>query len=369
MIVVLLGTRAQLIKMAPVILELESRGWPLQLIMTGQHKETMDQLLADFHIRTRPLSLYNGPEVTSIGRVIPWFVRCLWRLLRNPQRYFPDSDSPGVVLVHGDTFSTLLGALAGKLTGQRVGHVESGLRSFRIFHPFPEELTRLAVFRIADIAFCPDDWAASNLKGYRAKVVDTQGNTLIDALRLALGQVKPLPAASPDGMFGVVSLHRFENIFQRDRLQGILEMIEEAARRYSLVFVMHPATRRNLEKFGLYERLATNPNFHLWPRMGYFEFVTLIRRAAFVITDGGSNQEELSYLGKPTLLMRQATERQEGLGRNVVLSGFDRSRVVEFLDGLPKSGVIENSIAHNSPSRVIADALADFAKEPLNNSV
>lgn len=361
MITVLLGTRAQLIKMAPVILELENRGWQPQLIMTGQHKETMDRLLEDFGIRTQPSRLYDGPEVTSIKRVIPWFLRCLWRLLKDAKQLFPARGGKGVVLVHGDTFSTLLGALAGKLTGQRVGHIESGLRSFRMFHPFPEELTRLAVFRLTDLAFCPDDWALSNLKGYRAHAINTQGNTLIDALRLALDIGKPLPLVPPARNFGVVSLHRFENIFKRERLLDILALIEEAACRYPLVFVLHPATRRNLEKFGLYERLAGNPRFQLWPRMGYFEFVSLLRRSAFVITDGGSNQEELSYLRKPTLLMRCATERQEGLGDNVVLCEYKREKVVAFVDGLPAEGCRMEPLANGSPSAAIADVLTPFA--------
>lgn len=361
MITVLLGTRAQLIKMAPVILELENRGWLSQLIMTGQHKETMDQLLADFGIRTQPSRLYDGPEVTSIKRVIPWFLRCLWRLRKDTKQLFPAKGGKGIVLVHGDTFSTLLGALAGKLTGLSVGHIEAGLRSFRMFHPFPEELTRLAVFRLTDLAFCPDAWALSNLKGYRAKAINTQGNTLIDALRLALSIGKPLPFVPPQESFGVVSLHRFENIFRQDRLRHILSLIEEAAERYSLVFVLHPATRRNLEKFGLLARLENNDRIELWPRMGYFEFVSLISRATFVITDGGSNQEELSYLDKPTLLMRQATERQEGVGRNVVLAGYDRGRLLTFLDGLAVRPTGTASLSAGSPSAAIADALAVFA--------
>lgn len=269
------------------------------------------------------------------------------------------------MLVHGDTFSTLMGALAGKLTGQRVAHIESGLRSFRVFHPFPEELTRLAVFRLADIAFCPDRWAASNLKSYPVRVVDTQGNTLLDALRIAMNSGKLLPLAPPEGMFGVVSLHRFENIFKRERLLTILDMLAEAAARFPLVFVLHPATRRNLQNFKLYDRLASNPRFHLWPRMGYFEFVSLLTRAGFVITDGGSNQEELSYLGKPTLLMRCATERQEGLGKNVVLCGYQRSTLLEFLDRLPLDGRVVDNISANSPSKVVADELISFALDGL----
>jgi len=361
MITVLLGTRAQLIKMAPVILELERRGWNSRLILTGQHKETMDQLISDFGITVQPVCIYAGPEVTSIKRVIPWFLRCLWRLWRNAKTLFPASAEKSVILVHGDTFSTLLGALAGRMTGQRVAHVESGLRSFNLWHPFPEELTRLAVFRLSHLAFCPDEWARSNLKGYRIKAVNTEGNTLLDALRIALTTEKSLPLKLPATPFGVVSLHRFENIFKKDRLILILNLIEEAADQYQLVFVLHPATRKNLEKFGLLDRLAKNKRIHLWPRMGYFEFVGLLKQSTFVITDGGSNQEELSYLGKPTLLMRQATERQEGLGANVVLGAYARGKMLEFIDGLANGGACQASLPDQHPTTRIVDLLSEFA--------
>lgn len=364
MIVVLLGTRAQLIKMAPVILELERRGWAPRLILTGQHKETMDRLLADFGIGTPPVLLHDGREINGIGQVLPWFAKCLWRLWRDAKPLLGRGRSPGVILVHGDTFSTLLGALAGRMAGLTVAHVESGLRSFSPIHPFPEELTRLAVFRLADLAFCPDDWAANNLVGYRLRVIDTGGNTLLDALRLALTVNRPLPLEPPPGAFGVISLHRFENIFRKEQLRHILSLVEDAAERHRLVFVLHPATRRNLEKFSLLARLEGNPRISLWSRMGYFEFVSLISRATFVITDGGSNQEELSYLDKPTLLMRQATERQEGVGRNVVLSGFDRNRLLAFLDGLAAQPSATVDLGCNSPSKTIADALSGFRLSP-----
>jgi UDP-N-acetylglucosamine 2-epimerase (non-hydrolysing) len=346
--------------MAPVILELESRGWSPHLILTGQHKETMDRLILDFRIRTPPLSIYVGPEITSIQRVIPWFLRCLWRLWRDAKRIFPKNGEKGVVLVHGDTFSTLLGALVGRFTGQQVAHVESGLRSFNLWHPFPEELTRLAVFRLSHLAFCPDDWARSNLERYPISAVSTDGNTLLDALRIALATEKPLPLNLPVTPFGVVSLHRFENIFKRDRLISILDLIEEAADRYPLAFVLHPATRRNLEKFGLLERLSNNKQIHLWPRMGYFEFVGLLKKTMFVITDGGSNQEELSYLGKPTLLMRQATERQEGLGTNVVLGAYERSKMLDFINGLASASVSEVSLPDQYPTIRIVDLLSEY---------
>jgi UDP-N-acetylglucosamine 2-epimerase (non-hydrolysing) len=360
MIHVLIGTRAQLIKMAPVILEIERRGIGVNLVMTGQHQETMAALLQDFGVAAAPVWLHTGREISGLGQVIPWFSQCLWRLtsraspLANGQRGDP-------ILVHGDTFSTLLGALAGRMRGLCVAHVESGLRSFNVLHPFPEELTRLAVFRLAEIAFCPDALSQANLKKYRLRAINTQGNTLLDALRIALHMQRPLPQPLPEGKFGVVSLHRFENIFSRKRLAAILDLLEEVAARYPLVFVLHPATRRNLTRYRYMPKLTENARFHLWPRMGYFEFVTLLGGSAFVITDGGSNQEELSYLGKPTLLMRRATERQDGLGTHVTLSNYERAKVLAFMDSVEQQSSAEGAVlldAMPSPSAIIVDILA-----------
>lgn len=361
MITIVLGTRAQLIKMAPLILEFETRAWNPRIVLTGQHKVTIQELIQEFGIQSQQISLFEGPEVTGVFQVPGWFAKCLWRLNRESTQLLGNSRSKDIVLVHGDTFSTLLGAVAGRIAGVSVGHVESGLRSFDMFHPFPEELTRLAVFRLSDWAFCPDNWTASNLSRFRLKIVQTGGNTLLDALKLALKRATFPRRPMPHGAFGVVSIHRFENIFQKRSLQHILSMLEIASERFPLVFVLHPATQKNLEKFGLLGSLLSNPRISLWPRMSYFEFVSLISKAALVITDGGSNQEELSYLGIPTLLMRRATERQEGLGTNVVLSGYDQGRLVAFLDDVEAKEARGIGISSASPCAVIADALADFA--------
>jgi UDP-N-acetylglucosamine 2-epimerase (non-hydrolysing) len=233
--------------------------------------------------------------------------------------------------VHGDTFSTLLGALAARLSGLKVAHIESGLRSFNLFHPFPEEATRLAIFRLTDIAFCPNAWAISNLSKYQMEKVDCGGNTLLDAVNYAMARPLHEDARCKHDEYGVVSLHRFENIFNRAQLTTILSLVEEAAKRHPLVFVLHPATRKKLIEFQLLERLSSNPRLLIRNRMTYVPFLQLLSRAQFAITDGGSNQEELSYLGIPTLLMRKATERIEGLDQNVTISSYDLQILRAFL--------------------------------------
>jgi UDP-N-acetylglucosamine 2-epimerase (non-hydrolysing) len=353
MIHVVLGTRAQLIKMAPVIRELERRRQPFRLTLTGQHRVTMQELLDDFRIRATPETLYDGREVGGIGHMAVWLVRCLWRLVRQRERWFPVRDR-SIIVVHGDTASTLLGALAGKLLGLTVAHIEAGLRSYRWFHPFPEELTRLAVFRLVDIAYCPGPWACRNMAGYRLRVVDTGENTLLDAVRWALRSGRS--AATPEPYF-VASIHRFENVYFAKRFRLILSILGRLARRARCVFVLHPVTEQRLRRLGWLESLAADRSYELRPRMRYSEFIALLSGARFVVTDGGSNQEELSYLDVPTVLMRDTTERQEGVGQTAFVSRYDGAAIERFLDAAPARGPapLED---RPRPSELIVDDLA-----------
>jgi UDP-N-acetylglucosamine 2-epimerase (non-hydrolysing) len=363
MISCFIGTRAQLIKMAPVILEIERRGLPFSLVLTGQHEETMEQLLNDFGIHTPRSYLYQGKEITGIAQMGVWFARCLWKCLRESDKFAPGSDNmDNVILVHGDTFSTLLGAVVGKLRSITVAHIEAGLRSGNIFHPFPEELTRRAVFRLSDLAFCPGEWSYNNMQKYSARRINTGHNTLLDSLTIALAAPQKNDAPFPAKAYGIISIHRFENIFSRRRLARIIHLLEKAAAQYPLVFVLHPATRKKLTQFNLLAGLEFNPRIKLLPRMGYVEFIQLIQRACFVITDGGSNQEELSYLGIPTLLMRKATERQEGLATTVILCGYDEPILEQFLQDLPGLSSAKSRINSDSPSKIIVDHLAPYAR-------
>lgn len=322
-----LGTRAQIIKMAPVIRQWEKSSQAINIVMTGQHRNTVDTLFADFGIRTLPRYVYEGPEISGIAKMALWLPRIVWRMIQNAEAYFPGRQ--GIIVVHGDTVSTLAGALTGKLLRMKVAHVEAGLRSYNIFHPFPEELTRLAVFRLSDIAFCPGEWAMRNMRGHNCERIDTGMNTIVDAVKMVMDSAA---ANTPQGGYGVISIHRFENIFFTRRLMKIVKMLEYAASKSRLVFVLHPATAKRLKKTGLQKRLEDNPNIELRPRMGYAEFIRLLLASRFVVTDGGSNQEELSLTDIPVYLMRKATERQEGLGKNILLGNYDAETFQNFID-------------------------------------
>jgi len=332
MIHIVLGTKAQLIKMAPIMVRLARRGLPYRFIHTGQH--------------------------VSLPQMVLWTAGILRKCLVARRQVF-GSEARGMVLVHGDTFSTLLGALMARVAGLRVGHVESGLRSFRLFQPFPEEITRLLTFRLSHVLYCPGQWAMDNLAGTRREKVNTQGNTLCDTLALALAASRRRDHL-PTGAFGLVSLHRYENIFRRERFEELIEILEELAERHPLLFILHPPTERQLHRFAFHQRLADNPQVELRPRYTYFDFVSLLEAADFVVTDGGSVQEESSYLGVPCLLLRKATERREGLGENVVLSLLDRDRIREFARD-PEIHRRPAALSRHSPSDRIIDSVLGHA--------
>lgn len=358
MIHVVLGTKAQLVKMAPVMARLRDRGVPYRFVHTGQHQATIGEMLDEFGLKPPDVVLHGGGDVVSVPQMAGWAGKILWKCLTRKREIFGD-DARGIVLVHGDTLSTLLGALMGKLAGLRVGHVEAGLRSFRLFHPFPEEITRLLTFRLADSLYCPGPWALANVARYGSERIDTGCNTLADTLELALRRERRRDHL-PGEPYAVVSLHRYENVFDREVFERLVAILEELARDRLLLFILHPPTERQIERLGLRERLAANPRIELRPRYTYFDFVTLLEHARFVVTDGGSVQEESSYLGLPCLLLRRATERQEGLDGNVLLSKLDPEIVRRFAAD-PQAWRRERVAQRHHPSDRIVDAALAWA--------
>jgi UDP-N-acetylglucosamine 2-epimerase (non-hydrolysing) len=255
-----------------------------------------------------------------------------------------------LVLVHGDTMTTVLGALLGRSLRVPVAHIEGGLRSYDLRHPFPEELNRRLASRLSRIDYAPGSWAAGNLRG---DVVDTGTNTIRDSLDL----VPPgNPSFTvPDGPFGIVSLHRFELLNNSRLLRDSLEALAEAARRTPLYFIDHPVTVAALERFG-FEGYFDAARFVRVARLLFFDFVRAARRCSFLVTDSGGTQEESYYLDRPCLVHRARTERLEGLGENAVLSGMRTEVLRDFL-GDPGRYRRRTTFPATSPSQVIVDDL------------
>lgn len=325
-LVFVVGTRAQLIKVAPVVVACQRRDVPALMLMTGQHKETMADLVEEFGLAVPQVEALPAGEHSSVRALLGWLPVAFQRIRR---RLDEIADREGLldVVVHGDTLSTLLGAWAARRGRDRVVHLESGLSSGRLFDPFPEEICRRLVFRRTDLAICPNPAAAGRMARFpKARVFDSGGNTILDAVALAAGTGRAVAAP-----YVVVSLHRFQNLYDAKRLGGLVELVIGIARTRRVWFVLHPATRKRLAASGLLPRLESEPGIELSPRMGYSAFLSLAAGAECVLTDGGSNQEELAALGVPTIVMRERTERPDGLGRNARMEADVEGGVLAFL--------------------------------------
>lgn len=358
MIHVFLGTKAQLIKMAPIMREMQARNISYNFIFSGQHQKTIADIRQNFNIKEPDIILYQGKDITGMLQMAIWSIKIIFFTLSNKKRVWKN-DKKGIVLNHGDTFSTLLGSILAKSFGFQNAHIESGLRSFRCFHPFPEELIRLAVFKLSNVYFAPDKWALKNLDGYKGMKVNTQANTLYDSLQIIKKWSHPPKIKIPDYQYAIVSLHRFENISRKKSLNRIISLLDFISKDIKLLFITHAPTLKWLEKTKLIKKLEAMKNIELRPRYDYHDFISLVIKSEFVITDGGSNQEECYYLGKPCLLFRKATERNEGLGKNVILSRFDKHIIQEFTSNY--NFYRRNEIQHSvTPSKIIIDTLQTF---------
>lgn len=363
MIHFVIGTRAQLFKMAPIMLECDRRGLEWRWIYAAMHREQIQGTLDIFGLPPADYTVVRWEdEAKTILKAGYWFTRMLLALPKSKKILGGMTGKNHIVLTHGDTPVTPIGALFGKLTRTPVMHVESGLRSFNIFHPFPEELSRLATFRLSDYYACPGEWAMGNLKKYKGTKINTRENTQIDALRYAMKHLEKSKFEFPDRKYVILSTHRYENVFNKERFIKIIEAAEEVAKEYLVLMIGHPVTRGQLTKLGLRQRLEDNKNFVLYGRLEYIDFVKAASKAEFAMTDGGGNQEELYHMGKPTLILRDATERQEGLGTTAVLSKLDRRVIDDFVKNY-KDFRHPPTTQDFSPASIIVDAIEKFGKK------
>jgi UDP-N-acetylglucosamine 2-epimerase (non-hydrolysing) len=196
------------------------------------------------------------------------------------------------------------------------------------------------------------------LRRRRGEKINTYGNTQIDTLRFGLANLDRALMELPASPFVVATIHRYENIFDERRMLTIVAEIERIAERFDVLFIRHPATAEQLEKLELVDRLERSHRIHLLPRLEYLPFLKAITAAEFVVSDGGGNQVELSYLGVPTLIFREEVEQREGIGNNVVLSRFDRGIIDAFLDDY-QAYRRERVLPKASPAKAIVDFLEE----------
>ncbi|MGE4131819.1 MAG: UDP-N-acetylglucosamine 2-epimerase [Bdellovibrionales bacterium] len=324
----IIGTAAELIKIYPLIVEADERNYPWTVLSTGQSPISLKRQYDNFQLpEDRYLkSLNTKADLSTSWQAMKWFVRA-W--IKRPRSFVPKDTN--VVIVHGDTFSTIIGAKWGRRLSLPVVHIEAGLRSGFLFSPFPEEINRRIVSRYASVHMAPDDLAAENLKkmGYDHGVFSTGGNTLSDTVRIIL-QRNPLSGVEQS--YVVANIHRYENLTNHSRWKLILETLVRVGKKRKVLFVMHPQTKHKIEKDPVLKFKLEKAGIQLVPRLPFTEFINLLAQADFVVSDGGSNQEECHYLGVPCLILRDTTERAEGLHSNCLLSKFQPDLIDEFLE-------------------------------------
>ena len=332
MISVILGTRPEIIKMSPIIRELEGRGLEFSIIHTGQHYSyEMDRIFfkeLELPLPDINLDVGSGTQADQTGRMLPKIERVLL-----DQR----SD---VALVQGDTNTVLAGALAAAKLGIPVGHVEAGLRSYD--RTMPEEINRVLADHISTHLYAPTEESRENLarEGIFHGVFVT-GNTIVDAAfqNMDISKAKSHPLKDLDiepNNYFLVTAHRQENVDNKDRLSGMIRGLENISEREDMpmIFTAHPRTRKMLKAFDI----KVN-NIQIIEPVGYLDFLQLEANARLVLTDSGGVQEETCILRTPCVTLRDNTERPETVtaGSNI-LAGVDPKRIMEAAEQMMVRG-------------------------------
>lgn len=327
-VLVVIGTRPEAIKMAPVAEALRGRADLVEsaVALTGQHTDMVDQALEAFSIIPDfDLDIMkSGQTLYDVGR------RCMEGLRDMVREY-----APAMMLVQGDTASVFFGSLVGFFERVRIGHVEAGLRSRNRWAPYPEELFRQMTDTLAELHFAPTALARQNLldEGISEDSIHVTGNTVVDALlRLARheGEIEDRVLAELLGGGGslvLLTAHRRESF--GEPLCRVFRAVREIADRCPDVQVIYPVHPNPLVVHPAREHLADHPRVHLTDPLSYPDLLRALARASLVLTDSGGIQEEAPTFGTPVLVLREVTERPEGVAAGVArLVGTDRDRIV-----------------------------------------
>ncbi len=327
------GTRPEAIKMAPVIKELEKHPNLFQSVVcvTAQHRQMLDQVLELFEIRPD-----YDLDIMKPGQDL-FDVTC--NVLKGLKPVL-EKEQPDIVLVHGDTTTTMAASLAAYYSRIRVGHVEAGLRTGNKYAPFPEEINRRVAGALTDLHFAPTERAKSNLlaEGVPDTSIFVTGNTVIDALLAVAERVEKdrVLRSRFEGQFSfldpskrliLVTGHRRENF--GEGFEQICSALAEIARQTPDAEILYPVHLNPNVQEPVRRILGNSPQVHLIEPLDYLPFVYLMERCFMIITDSGGVQEEAPSLGKPVLVMRDTTERPEALAAGTVkLVGTNREKIV-----------------------------------------
>lgn len=330
-VMVVFGTRPEAIKMAPLVLELQKHNDSIETItvVTAQHRQMLDQVLETFRIQPN----YDLDIMGKNQSLLDITAKIL-------QKFDPivKQELPDIILVHGDTTTTFVASLVAFYNQVRIGHVEAGLRTFNKYSPFPEEMNRQMTDNLADLYFAPTSESKENLlkENHPESAIIITGNTAIDALKLTVQSDyyhEVLDRLDPLKKLVLVTMHRRENQGQpmRDVFTALREMVD-IHEELEVVYPVHlsPAVQEAAKDI-----LSDHERIHLIEPLDVLDFHNLASRSYFIMTDSGGVQEEAPSLGKPVLVLRDTTERPEGVRAGTLkLVGTDPKRVKEAMTAL-----------------------------------
>ncbi|MCL4109238.1 UNVERIFIED_CONTAM: hypothetical protein GTU68_063006 [Idotea baltica] len=345
------------------------------IVHTGQHyDERMSQVFFDQLGLPKPnyfLGIGGGTHTQQTAKIMMAFEEVL------------DQEQPDLVVVVGDVNSTVACALTAVKKNIKVAHVEAGLRSGD--RGMPEEINRIVTDGIADMLFVSEEGGVDNLlaEGVSKERIHFVGNVMIDSLVHFLPKADTLDvdqilkenlllpakeALKPVGDFALMTMHRPSNVDHAEGLQKIISIISGLPKYLTVVFALHPRTKKNLERFGLFDALANLPNVVLTHPLSYLDFLKLMKETRLVISDSGGIQEETTYLKVPCITFRSSTERPSTvkIGSNTLIAELDVEKVLTTADKVLKNAQVESSqvpaLWDGQAAKRVRDILMDGSK-------
>ena len=342
-VMVVFGTRPEAIKMAPLVLELQKHSDSIETItvVTAQHRQMLDQVLETFSIEPHydlDIMGKNQSLLDITGKILEKFDPVVKQEL------------PDIILVHGDTTTTFAASLVAFYNQVRIGHVEAGLRTFDKYSPFPEEMNRQMTDSLADLYFAPTSESKENLlkENHPESAIVITGNTAIDALKLTVQSDyyhKVLDQLDPDKKLVLVTMHRREN--QGQPMRNVFAALREMVDLHQEIEVVYPVHLSPVVQEAANDILAGHNRIHLIEPLDVLDFHNLASRSYFIMTDSGGVQEEAPSLGKPVLVLRDTTERPEGVRAGTLkLVGTDPVCVKEAMTKLLTDETVYRQMSH-----------------------